>query len=103
MNNTPAAFVLDIGAAVTLISQKLWKQGTLPGHEPQPWDGPNLVGANGSPITVHGTDNVVLNIAGIDLPLQVIIADGLTAEAILGLALWRLRSPPLTLERNFLH
>ena len=73
VNNTPAAFVLDTGAAVTLLSHKLWKQGTLPGHKPQPWDGPNLVAANGSPITVHGTDNVVLNIAGIDLPLQVVI------------------------------
>ena len=48
-------------------------------------DGPNLVGANGSPITVHRIDNVVLNIAGIDLPLQIVIANGLTAEAILGL------------------
>ena len=51
----------------------------------KPWNGANLVGANGSPITIHGTVDVVLRFAGIDFPTQVVVVDGLTAKAILGL------------------
>ena len=83
INQVPTNFVLDTGAAVTLLSHDYWnKLGT---SQIQPWDGTNLVGANSSPITVHGTADVNLRFAGIDFPTQVVVVDGFTAKAILGL------------------
>ena len=38
----------------------------------QPWDGANLVGANSSPITVHGTVDTNLSFAGIDFLAKVV-------------------------------
>lgn len=71
----PKSFVVDTGA-VTLNDQ--WNNGNL-----QPLIVPNLISANGSPIAEHGTVNVTISFANIDLPTQV-VADGLTDEAIFG-------------------
>ena len=57
-----------------------WGTGEL-----ETWAGANLISANGSPIVVHGTVNVVLRFADIDFPTQMVVVDGLTAKAILGL------------------
>ena len=68
---------------MTLLSHDHWnKLGT---NQLQPWDGTNLVGANSSSITVHGTVDTNLKFAGIDFPTKVVVVDGLTAKAILGL------------------
>ena len=83
VNLTPTSFVLDTGAAVTLLRLDHWNQTET--TQLKPWDGANLISANGSPITVHGTVTVVLNFAGVNFPTQVVVVDGLTAEAILGL------------------
>ena len=53
--------------------------------ELQPLDGAKLVGANGSPITVHGTVDTNLRFACIDFPAKVVVVDGITAKAILSL------------------
>ena len=83
INQIPTSFVLDTGAAVTLLRHDLWRQvGT---GKLEPWAGANLVSANGSPIVVHGTVKVVLRFADIDFPTQMVVVDGLTAKAILGL------------------
>ena len=83
INQIPTKFVLDMGAAVTLLSHDHWiGLGT---SLLKPWDGANLVGANGSPITVHGTVDAILRFAGINFPTHVVVVDGLTAAAILGL------------------
>ena len=45
--------MLDTGAAVTLLNHDYWSE--LGTSQLKPWDRANLVGANRSPITVHGT------------------------------------------------
>lgn len=46
--------------------------------------------------------HVVLNVAGTDLPLQVVIADGLTAEAILGLDFMEAQGSTIDIGRKLL-
>jgi len=75
--------VLDTGAAVTLIRHDHWNQQNT--SKLKSWDGANLINANGSPITVHGIVTVVITFVDMDFPTQVVVADGLTAKAILGL------------------
>ena len=61
INRISTSFVLDRGSAVTLLRHDHWHQvGT---GELEPWAGANLLSANGSPIVVHGTVNVVLRFA----------------------------------------
>ena len=83
INQTPTRFVLDTGAAVTLIRHDHWNQQNT--SKLKSWDGANLINANGSPITVHGIVTVVITFVDMDFPTQVVVADGLTAKAILGL------------------
>ena len=68
---------------MTLLRCDHWDK--VEANQLKPWDGANLISANGSPITVHGTVTVGLNFAGVNFPTQVVVVDGLTAEAILGL------------------
>ena len=48
--------LLDTGAAVTLLRKDTWDKVTS--HSPQqlvPWSETKLVGANGSPLNIHGS------------------------------------------------
>ena len=85
VDGTPTAFILDTGAAVTLLRRDLWDRGKRPQSTLEPWNGPQLVGANGTPIRVHGTAMVNLTMAHKTFPTQVVVAESLTAEAIMGL------------------
>ena len=101
INQVPSNFVLDTGAAVTLLSHDHWNR--LGTNQLQPWDGANLVGANGSPITVHGTVDTNLRFAGIDFPAKVVVVDGLTAKAILGLDFLEAHECIVNIRRSFLN
>ena len=85
VDGTPTAFILDTGAAVTLLRRDLWDRGKQPPSTLEPWSGPKLVGANGTPIRVIGTATVNLTMAHKTFPIQVVVAEPLTAEAIMGL------------------
>ena len=43
-----------MGAAVTLVRGDIWDRTGLPPDSLVPWTGPNLVGADGTPICVGG-------------------------------------------------
>ena len=79
VKQTPTSFVLDTGAAATLLRLDQMETTQL-----KPWDRANLISANGSQTTVHGTVTVILNFTGVNFPTQVVV-DRLTAEAMLGL------------------
>ena len=100
VNQTPTSFVLDTGAAVTLLRLDHWNQTET--TQLKPWDGANLISANGSPITVHGTVTVVLNFAGVNFPTQVVVVDGLTAGAILGLDFLEAHECTIHIEKKLL-
>ena len=85
LNSTPASFIVDTGAAVTLISRELWEKAKSPRAELEPWTGVELVGANGTPMTVCRSAAVALNLPEVSFPIQVVVVEHLTAEAILGM------------------
>ena len=88
----PVTFVLDTGAAVSLIREDVWTRITktagvsLP--ELREWRGKRLVGVNGSPLSVRGFGKFQVFLGDRHLPAEVtlIITSDLTVqEAILGL------------------
>jgi hypothetical protein len=82
VNNVPVSMVVDTGAAVTLLRKDLWLKTNT---NLMSWKGPDLVGANGTSITVCGTVSVVFKIGSCSFSMEAVVSDGLTAEVILGL------------------
>ena len=82
VNNVPASMVIDTGAAVTLLRKEFWLKTNTTLNS---WKGPDLVGANGTPITVCGTAAVVFKIGSFSFSMEEVVSDVLTADAILGL------------------
>jgi hypothetical protein len=54
INGVPADFLVDTGAAVTLVRDDLWKQAGLSLQSLIPWGGCRLLGVDGSPLKIHG-------------------------------------------------
>ena len=78
-------FMLDTGAAISLISDRTWG---LIGEEASlaNWDGHKLVGVEGSAIPVLGVaQNLNINFAGVEVQGDFIVVSVLNSEAILGL------------------
>lgn len=85
LNGTPINFLLDTGAAVSLLRQDVW--GGIPAPTPilEPWMGPPLVSAGGTPLTIHGHCCVLLQLGGRQIQTDMVIVSPLTSEAILGI------------------
>ena len=60
VNGTLTTFVVDTGAAVSLLRADLWEKIQSPGALLEPWTNTSLVGANGTPIDVLGSVTVTL-------------------------------------------
>ena len=82
------SFLVDTGAAVTLISTLTWTCCKLSGQYAAdliPWNQQCLVGIVGSQLQVKEYVSVQLNFGGHNFVTSVIVVKGLTEEAILGL------------------
>ena len=53
-NQLPITFIVDTGAAVTLLSRGLWDKMNEAGAELTPWQGNLFVGVDGTPPQIHG-------------------------------------------------
>ena len=83
INSYPVQFMIDTGAAVSLIDSNTWNR--IKGQSMvKSWVDPGLVGVNGSPLKVKGTGTTLLKIHDYQYPIEVIIA-ALRTEAILGI------------------
>ena len=63
--DTPATFLLDTGAAVSLLRQDIWQRAKAPQHYLRPWTSDSLVGVDGTPLTLHGFTDVTIHLSGI--------------------------------------
>ena len=84
MNGTPTKYLLDTGAAVTLLHKDKWDGLPSASTPLKSWTGRPLVGVAGNPLEVWGTAFVDVEIAGEHFHTQVVVASALTTEAILG-------------------
>ena len=75
----PTMYLLDTGAAVTLLCKDKWDALPLMTTPLKPWTGRPLVGVAGSPLEVWD-----IEISGEHFHTQIVVALALTAEAILG-------------------
>ena len=78
------SFLIDTGAAVSLISCNTWKRHSTV-HELEPLLQRRLVSVDGAPLHVFGTAQVSLMVAGVQCTTNLVVVDGLTVEGILGL------------------
>ena len=82
VNGADVTFLLDTGAALTLLQSRVWERT---GAELKQYTGPDLVGADGSPIPVRGSASVTIKLGSGNFEAEVVIVDHLLAEALLGL------------------
>ncbi len=86
VNGVPTSFLLNTGAAVTLLWRDTWERVTASNpRDLGSYSVVQLVGVNGSPLTVHGRVTVNLQMKARILATDIVVVSPVTAEAILGL------------------
>ena len=63
----------------------MWKQTGSDTHSLSPWSGCRLLSVDGSPLKIHGQASTKLGFQNKEFKVDVVIAEALSAEAILGL------------------
>ena len=81
----PTSFMLDIGAAVTLLQEDRWKEVKNVDAKLEAWQGPRLIGADGTPIPVMGQVSTEVTLAGKTFTQSMAIVHSLATEGILGM------------------
>ena len=100
------SFLLDTGAAVTLLRKDAWdrvSRGNKISPLLKPCPNVKLVSADGSPLEVHGSASLTLQINGKGVPMDVVIVSSLTSEGILGLDFLKKQRASIDLETEKLH
>ena len=86
VNGVQMSLLLDTGAAVTLLREDTWARITAESpQELRPWSTLKLVSAGGTPLTIHGSARVELDLEGEKFTTEIVVVSPLTSEAILGL------------------
>lgn len=78
--------LLDTGVAVTLLRKDAWARVVAENRQKlEPWSALKLVSAGGTPLTIHGSACVKLELEGKKFPTEIVVVNPLTSEAIVGL------------------
>ena len=85
VNGCTLTFIIDTGAPVTLLRTDTWERVNITETKLGKWTGPSLVGVDGKAINVRGKAKVNVSFDGAEFPTQVVVADSLTTEGILGM------------------
>ena len=83
LNGVGVNFLIDTGAAVSLIHSNVWHR--LSGVALETWTGPRLVSADGSALHILGGAKVTLRVGEAAASLYVVVTDNLATEGILGI------------------
>lgn len=81
----PVSFLVDTGAGVSLLRGDVWEKAVPHSSACDLQGACRLVGVDGIPIKVRGASLVNVTVEGHTLSHQFIVADHITAEAILGM------------------
>ena len=103
VNNLSIQIVLDTGAAVTLLKKDIWDKLHFSSADLEQWTRQPLVDVEGTPLNVHGTMELELKMGEEIFQTKVIVADGLTAELILGLDFLEEHNCTIEIGRKTLH
>lgn len=101
VNGVGVTLLVDTGAAVTLLRKDVWSQTTTTAKL-EPWPGPSLVSAGGTPLTVHGCTHLDLSLGGNTFSTNFVIVSPLTSEAILGIDFLQEQQAQIDLGRGSL-
>ena len=83
INGVLIPFLLDTGAAATLLRKDTWERVNAGNQQSlQTYSAVQLVGVDGSPLKIHGCATVDLRLKGHSLSTDIVVSP-LTAEAIL--------------------
>ena len=85
INNIRVNFLLDTGAAVSLIRRDVWEQVNAKKQQQLSPTGHHLVGVDGTPLKILGTARVGIRIGQELFSADLIILESLTIDAIFGL------------------
>ena len=85
VNGVSASFLVDTGAAVTLIRDDICQQTQIANNRLEPWTGHRLLRVDGSPLQIHGRTEAELDLGGHLFTTDVVNAACLSTKAILGL------------------
>ena len=85
MYTAPVSCLIDTGAGVSLLRGGVWDRIRPNNCKPSPVTAHRLVGVDGIPISVQGSALIQFSVSGMVFEHEFIIADHITAEAILGL------------------
>ena len=88
VKGSPVEFMLDTGAAVSLVRKDVWDRlGGASTFGLSPWRGRHLVGVEGSTVPVCGVTTLDFHLAdqAFSVDLVYVVVDSLKVESILGL------------------
>ena len=85
MFKIPVSFLVDTGAGVSLLWGDVWNRAVSGNTKMELRGTHKLVGVDGIPINVWGTVSAKVSLETLTFKQQFAIADGITAEAILGM------------------
>ena len=83
VNGVPASWLVDTGAASTILSKKIWDTLNTERKRLAPLTC-NLVDAQGTPLRLDGSAEVELQLGCRQFPVSVLIVESLTTDLILG-------------------
>ena len=82
---THSSFLLDTGAAVSLLSRALWERVKPDGAELPPGISQQLVSVDGTPLKLCGSAVVPVQLADRTFDINIVVSEGFTTEAVFGL------------------
>ena len=86
VKGSPVEFMLDTGAAVSLVREDVWDRlGGASAFGLSPWRGRHLVGVEGSTVPVCGVTTLDFHLADQAFSADLVVVDSLKVESILGL------------------